>query len=412
MNETERNLAGRLVGRLFQLAAIPAIIFGLALAEEGRWVFVGLGVFNVCVGEALSRVSWERAPLWFFECIPIGALGLTFGIQYADREPSIVSTLWLSMIFLWSGLALSRASVLRNAGLAFLVAAVPRWSLDGPKQAIALALVTTIVTTTLGLAINWMQQRFADAQLEAAAAEDQAREQRAELQARRERTDRERTAELARQLERSRGLQADVADHAATLSRAAATVSSETASVAGATEQMSTALDDLSRAAAASEQITASVAERARLTAAVMGRLSSSSERIEAASAMIQGIAAQTNLLALNATIEAARAGEAGRGFSVVAQEVKDLARQSGENADGIAAVIADVRAQVGAAVGAVTEISRSTTDLSDRNTALAAAVQEQSTALRSMLQSVSTTAAGAEDIADGVRRLEQVARA
>lgn len=72
-----------------------------------------------------------------------------------------------------------------------------------------------------------------------------------------------------------------------------------------------------------------------------------SSRRIGQISATIQGIAGQTNLLALNATIEAARAGEAGRGFSVVAQEVKALAGRAREAAQQIDTLVGETTRRI-----------------------------------------------------------------
>jgi methyl-accepting chemotaxis protein len=84
-----------------------------------------------------------------------------------------------------------------------------------------------------------------------------------------------------------------------------------------------------------------------------------SSTRITQAISAIQALADQTNLLALNATIEAARAGEAGRGFTIVANEVKNLAKMSSESAEEIAKLIEDSRLTIASGV----EASQRTTD-------------------------------------------------
>lgn len=104
---------------------------------------------------------------------------------------------------------------------------------------------------------------------------------------------------------------------------------------------------------------TAMSSEAAQSIAEVILRNNESAEKIESASDMIQSIADQTNLLALNAAIEAARAGEAGRGFSVVADEIRKLAEQSNRFTEDIRKVIDELKIQSQKAVQSVEEVKQ-----------------------------------------------------
>ncbi|MGL4813114.1 MAG: methyl-accepting chemotaxis protein, partial [Beijerinckiaceae bacterium] len=148
--------------------------------------------------------------------------------------------------------------------------------------------------------------------------------------------------------------------------------------VAGATDQLSVSVSEVHGHTEESRNVAEHISHTVRATQPTMARLQESTAKIGQAIGLIQSIAAQTNLLSLNATIEAARAGEAGRGFSVVAQEVKLLAGQTENAAAEVRGLIANVRSVAQDASAAFEGIAASIGTLATNTVGIAAAVSEQ----------------------------------
>ncbi|WP_423814510.1 methyl-accepting chemotaxis protein [Pseudomonas indica] len=177
-----------------------------------------------------------------------------------------------------------------------------------------------------------------------------------------------------------------------------------------------------------SEAITALANEIGRAVGVVQS-LAKDSENINAILVTIRSIAEQTNLLALNAAIEAARAGEQGRGFAVVADEVRNLAQKTQQATEEIQTMIQQLQngtrdvvsvmensqartddsvQQAAEAAQALASITEAVSVINDMNTQIASAAEEQSAVAEDINRNVTTIGQVAQEVAGGADESSQ----
>jgi methyl-accepting chemotaxis protein len=136
--------------------------------------------------------------------------------------------------------------------------------------------------------------------------------------------------------------------------------------------------------------------------------LANTATRIGAVVGKINKIAAQTNLLALNATIEAARAGEAGRGFSVVANEVKQLALQTAAATREIEHEVASIRSEMKSATAAIDGMAATVAHLGGITVSVAGAMEEQGDIAHQIAANAMRAAEGTQSVVTNLRALTE----
>ena len=210
---------------------------------------------------------------------------------------------------------------------------------------------------------------------------------------------------------------ANLASLSGGLASAASDTEERTASAAHHSQEVASAIDELAHSA---REFSVAIAEVARATSGVasvssaavdattnaeqvMGSLHENSDEIARVAEAINEIADKTNLLALNATIEAMRAGEHGKGFAVVAGEVKELSRATSEATRNIADRLTTIGVSVNEMSTALDAIRETIGQLDHEQAVIAAATEEQSATTQNITATVEGAARSTLEVRDGI---------
>jgi len=173
--------------------------------------------------------------------------------------------------------------------------------------------------------------------------------------------------------------------------------------IASSTEQMTETVKEISCNADKARGVTEEAARQATLISEQMVKLGQSTSEIGKITETIKNISSQTNLLALNASIEAARAGSAGKGFGVVASEVKELAKQTAASAEDIRGRISGVQSSTAESIAEIEKVSKVIHDVSAIVTSIAAAIEEQAAVTKDIADNIAEASAGVGNANVGV---------
>jgi methyl-accepting chemotaxis protein len=203
----------------------------------------------------------------------------------------------------------------------------------------------------------------------------------------------------------------ELSTHATSASSTAEQMSQNMSAVANAITQMKSAVRNIAENAKEASSVALEAKTMGDGATKAMQKLELAAREITKVTDTIKVIADQTNMLALNATIEAASAGDAGKGFGVVAAEVKELSHKSASAADDIAAKVEDIQQSTNEAIRVIENICGVINSIGNSVETIQTAVTQQSAATTEIAVNINETAEGSKHIVGTISTVARHAR-